>query len=72
MDADGTCVSKNLGETVRIQIEKSGYERSEERDYMGLGKSNAHQPRLFPEEMKLDSKGGQRIQFVPDVPESLR
>ena len=62
VEIEGTCVSKNLGETVRLQSEKrqSGYERKEERDYQGLQKRQvalsvwpAHQLRHSPRETSV-------------------
>ena len=35
VDTERICVSKNYDETVWLQFEKGGYERLEERDYIG-------------------------------------
>ena len=75
-------MSKNLNETVRLQSEKSGYERSEEGGYKGLERAQvalpvwlAHQPRRSPGETTVrdplwsDRTGGERRQFLLDLPE---
>ena len=53
-------MSKNLDETIRLQSEKSGYERKEQRGYKGLQRAGlalpvwpAYQPRRSRGEMSV-------------------
>ena len=48
-------MSKNFDETVRFQSEKSGYERSEERDYKGLQRAQAALP-VWPARQRRHSR----------------
>ena len=41
MEIEGTCASNNFDETVRLQCEKSGYERKEKRDYKELQRARS-------------------------------
>ena len=85
---EGTCVSKNFDETVRLQSEKRQEwirEIRGERGHKGLQRAKvalpdwpAHQPCRSPGErvsgdpLQPDRTGRERRQFLPDLPEKSR